>query len=152
MRDPDSVYFDELQMSILNLGFELSAAEKDLLLTPIEDEQNSQYVHPVGTSDCTESHNGLKLKRSRNTQKTKRPSKKDIEMLVSALKSIEEEHIYKKRISEEGIVVRYSNESKANSQVDLNTEVSSSDGSSLQSIYGIKEGSEDVVDLQFDTN
>ena len=120
MREPDSVYFDELQMSILNLGFELSAAEKDLLRIPIEEDCTQQKGNTC--------QKGLKLKRGRNTKRANRPSKKEIEILVSALESIEEEQIHKKRVTEEETEVRYSHESKAVNQVDLNTEDSSSDG------------------------
>ena len=134
MREPDSVYFDDLQMSILHLGFELSAAEKELLMTPAEE----------GLAFCDNSM--VRSKRGRNTEKIKRPSKADVDILVSALKSIEEEPIYKQRVTEEGVNIRYSNEAKAIKQVDLNTEDSSSDGGSPKSIFGIHEGSEPIAE------
>ena len=142
MREPDSVYFDELQMSILNLGFELSAAEKDLLLIQIEEDQNCAQQR--GITSC---QNKLQLKRGRGTKRSKGPSKRDIEILVGALESIEEEHIYKKRVTEE---VRYPNESKAVNQVDLNTEDSSSDGDSSKGIFSIHEGT--LIGSQCDAN
>ena len=120
MRKPDVVYFEELQMSMMILGFELSAAEKELIFLAEGHTAPQKRARPHRVA-APNPHT---------------PTTADVQILVEALKSLDDEHTSKKRVVDGGIAVEVLEEKEVIRETDSNTEDCSSHGGSPRAAHG----------------